>query len=87
MAKQDAIIVNLATPSSLTQATAWLEEILGRAAIQHLEPLFPGDPDPTVAGLYTLELAPSVSATAALAALQDDEHVQYAHTPATRQPM
>jgi hypothetical protein len=79
------IVVNLGPHGPVVSAaTRLICRILGDKAVRHVEPLFPDDPD--LAGLYTVTLDPAVSAAEAIAALQKDEHVAYAHTPQPRQP-
>jgi hypothetical protein len=81
------IVVNLGSHGpAAPAATRLIRRILGAKAVRHVEPLFPDDPDPALAGLYTVALDPAVSAAEAIAALQKDGHVEYAHTPQPRQP-
>lgn len=48
--------------------------------------LFPGETEARLAAIFEVLLRPEASIDRVVGALQDDEEVEYAHTPAARHP-
>ncbi len=65
-----------------------IEEVLRAASPQGLEiaPLFPEDEDTELAALFEVSLPDPESVERAIACLETDEEVEYAHEPAERKP-
>lgn len=80
-----AVIVKLKAERTPADAAAVVRSIVG-PALRTIEPLFPDNPDPELATMFTLTLARPGARSRVVAALEKDPRIEYAHTPATRGP-
>ncbi len=86
MSAANTLIVKLKDETPSTKGPDLIREILGKRAVEGVEPLMPGADEPDLATLYNVTLGPSASAPRAIAALEKNPQVQYAHTPKGRSP-
>lgn len=87
MSEHQQLIVKLTAACRPEAGPRVIRAAVGPDDVDGVEPLFPGDPEPGMAGLFSVTLKASASAPDAIRALEKDESVEYAHVPSSKKPL
>jgi hypothetical protein len=84
MSVSNTVIVKFVGAGNAAAQLERIRKVVGRERVKDARQLFPGDEEQNLASLFEVELDDSVSLNQALAALNSDEDVEYAHLPQSR---